>query len=162
MATNDIDIMLGALKKEREQAHQKVMQLDRIIKNIKEGKYSDNSTEDLEGNNASNKQPVVLNQSFKTADIRVQVLQVFDTIKKASKLQVIQDEYNRLTETRYNIRDTVRSLQRSQKLKMVKEIGASRGFLWIRAEWMENGQILDQYKPEGFDMLYKPENLEYE
>ena len=158
---NDIDVMLIALKKEREQAHQKVMQLDRIIKGIKEGKYSSdiNTHERIE---TANKQPVVFNQSFKTADIKVQVLKVFDSIGKAVKLQTIQDEYNRLAETKYPIRDTVRSLQNSDKLKMIKEKGASRGFLWAKADWIDNNQLLDQYKPEGFDMLYKAENLEYE
>ena len=158
---NDTDIILSALRKERETAHQKVMQLDRIIKKIKEGKYEENVLE-IQAIENTNKQPIVLNQAFKTADTKVQLLKIFDSIGKVVKLQTIQDEYIRLTESNYNIRDIVRSLQRHQKIKMLKEKGASRGFLWLKSEWIENGLLLDQYKPEGFDLLYKAEDLIFE
>jgi len=45
---------------------------------------------------------------------------------------------------------------------MIKEKSANRGILWVKKEWVENGQLLDEYKPEGFDLLYKGENLRYE
>lgn len=158
---NDIDVMLIALKKEREIAHERVLQLDRIIKRIKEGKYS-NDKDEAANEITPARQPAIFNQSFKTADIKVQILRVFDVIGKASKLQAIQDEFNRLTESSYNIRDTVRSLQNSKKLKMIKEAGASRGFLWAKAEWIDNDRLLDEYKPEGFDLLYRADNLIFE
>ena len=161
MTVNDTDIILKALRKEREQAHQKVMQLDRIIKNIKDGKFSNDFAEITEVKE-TNKLPVVFNQSFQTADFKVQILKIFDSIGKAVKLQVIQDEYSRLTGNNNTVRDIVRSLQHYSKLRMIKEKGASRGFLWAKAEWIESGQLLEQYKPEGFDLLYKPDNLIYE
>ena len=158
MANNDTEVILTALKKEREIAHQRVMQLDRIIKHVKEGKYSGNNIESSD-RQAEIRQPVVFNQSFKTADIKIQILKVFDSIGKAVKLQVLQDEYNRLAESKYPIRDNIRSLQNSRKIVMIKEKGANRGFLWAKSEWIENGQLLDEYKPDGFDLLYKSEDL---
>ena len=38
MAANDTDMMLNALRKEREKVHQKLIQIDRIMKQVKEGK----------------------------------------------------------------------------------------------------------------------------
>jgi hypothetical protein len=26
--------------------------------------------------------------------------------------------------------------------------------LWVKREWVVNGQLLDERKPEGFDMLF--------
>ena len=151
MTANDTEVIIKALRKEREQAHQRVSQLDRIIKQVKDGIFP-NDNDSLELKEDSIKQPVVFSQSFKSADMKVQILRVLDGIGKAVKLQIIQDEYNRLSEPRYEIRDTVRSLQNSLKLKMIKEKGATRGFLWAKAEWIDNGQLLEQYKPEGFDI----------
>ena len=161
MAKNDTDVILSALHKERQLAHQKVMQLDRIIKRIKEGNYAGEVLE-IEPIESQSRQPVVFTQSFKTADTKVQILRVFDVVRIASKLQVIQDKFNELTQTNYNIRDIIRSLQRSGKVRMMKEKNASRGFLWVKSEWLDNGQLLEEFKPEGFDMLYKPEDLIFE
>jgi hypothetical protein len=159
MAMNDTDVMLSALKKEREQAHQRVMQLDRIIKQVKDGKYLTNST--TPDNNKDSKQPVRIEFPQK-ADLKVQILRVFDIIRKATRLNDVQAEYNRLNGNPYPLRDTIRSLQSSKLLVLIKEKTATRGFLWAKADWIENGQLLDEYKPEGFDMIYKPENLIYE
>jgi hypothetical protein len=161
MAKSDSDVIIAALYKERQLAHEKVMQLDRIIKRIKDGNYEGEVLE-VAAIEAPNRQPVVFNQSFKTADTKVQILKIMDSIGKAVKLQEIQDEYTRLTEMNYNIRDIVRSLQRANKVKMMREKSASRGFLWLKVEWLSDGQLLDQYKPEGFDLLYKPEDLIFE
>jgi len=162
MTANDTDIILRALRKEREQAHQKVMQLDRIIKQIKDGKFSNDFAEVTEIKQLENKQPVIFNQSFQSADIKVQILRIFDSIGKAVKLQVIQDEYNKLLEVHYPVRETIRSLQNSKKLVMIKAKGMTRGFLWAKTDWIENGLLLDKHKPDGFDLLYKPEDLIFE
>ena len=159
MAANDTDVLLNALRKEREQVHQKLMQIDRIIKQVKEGKHLAN-TAPLE-TSKEGKQPVRIEFPQK-ADLKVQILRVFDLIKRASKFNDIQAEYNRLNGNPYPLRDTVRSLQQSKLLVLIKEKNATRGFLWAKSEWIDNGQLLDEYKPEGFDLLYKPDNLIYE
>lgn len=159
MAANDSDVIISALRKEREQAHQRVLQLDRIIKQVKENKYSGNAIPNDVSKDS--KQPVRIEFPQK-ADLKVQILRVFDMIKKATKLNDVQSEYNRLNGNPYPLRDTIRSLQQSKLLVLIKEKTATRGFLWAKSDWVENGQLLDEYKPEGFDMLYKAENLIYE
>lgn len=157
MAANDTDIIIIALKKERDVLHQKIMQLDRIMKQVKEGKYLTPPTIEQ----SKDVKPVRVEFPQK-ADLKVQILMVFDILKKAVKLNDVQDEYDKLNGHHYPVRDTMRSLQNSKLIVMIKEKGASRGFLWAKSEWIENGHLADQYKPEGFDLLYKPDNLIYE
>ena len=167
--TKDDDIMLHALRKERDEAHQKVMQLDRLIKKILSGNYSPKSVEINNDNGVTigiptlePQLPFTLNSFPKNADIKVQVLKVFDSLKVASKLKELQTEYNRLSESHYNIREIVRSLHKSRLLRLMKEIDANRGIFWVKAEWLEDDRLKEEFKPVGFDMIYKQDNLEYE
>jgi hypothetical protein len=158
----DEDLMLAALGKERQQLHERIMQLDRIIKSVRNGEYS--PATNVISIDATTL-PAIPEQTMsfpKKADLKVQILSVFDFIGKAAKLQDIQNEYNRLNEGHYPLRDTIRSLQTSKLLVMIKLKNAARGFLWSKTDWIENGQLLPEHKPEGFDLLYKPENLIFE
>ena len=53
-------------------------------------------------------------------------------------------------------------MHRTKLVRLIREKGNSRGMLWVKADWVQNDELLEDYKPEGFDMLYKAENLEYE
>jgi hypothetical protein len=170
MAIRDEEILLTALRRERDEVHEKLMQLDRIIKRIKTGEYFPKKAIQDELGEISIPQISLINHtpnspdnSFpKNADVKVQVLKVFDVIGKAVKLKDLQTEYNKLSGTHFIIREIVRSLHKSRLLRLVKEKDALRGIFWVKAEWVENGQLLEDYKPEGFDMLYKAANLEFE
>lgn len=158
----DEELMLQALGKEREQLHNRIMHIDRIIKKIRSGEYAA-PTEVISIDatalpNSTESTPIFP----KNAELKVQILRVFDFIGKASKLQDIQAEYDKLNDGHYPLRDTIRSLQSSKLLVMIKLKNAARGFLWVKRDWIENGQLLPEYKPEGFDLLYKPENLIFE
>jgi hypothetical protein len=169
MAIKDDEILISALRREREEVHQRLMQLDRIIGRVKSGEYAQNREIQDELGIASTKSvepvkaPQISDSSFpKTVDIKVQVLRVFDIDRKALKLKEIQAEYSRLSGSRYNIREIVRSLHKGGLLRLMKEKDAMRGIYWVKTEWVENDQLLEEFKPEGFDILYRPENLEYE
>ena len=160
MAMKDDEVMLLALRKEREQLHQKIMQLDRIIKKVKTGEYlvkPSLSIADIK--QATTNEPVTFP---KNADIKIQVLKVFDLIREASKFKDIQTEYNKLNGNSYPLRDTLRGLHKLGLLMMIKERAANRAILWVKKEWVENGQLMDEYKPEGFDLLHRSENLLYQ
>jgi hypothetical protein len=67
-ATKDDEVMLHALRKERDEAHQRVLNLDRLIKKILSGQYSPKSVEinnnksEVIGNSANEPQlPFTLN-----------------------------------------------------------------------------------------------------
>ena len=164
--TKDTEVMLNALRKEREELHQRLLQLDRIIKRVRLGKLdNDEQAESLVTTvNAPQQQTVAnsLTDFPKNADIKIQILRVFDIHRKAAKLKELQNIFNKLNDSHYNIREPLRSLQRSRIVRMIREKDSTRGFFWVKSEWVENDLLLDEYKPEGFDMLYKAENLEYE
>jgi len=164
--SKDDELMLFALRKERDIVHERLMQIDRIIKRIKTGKYINEESLGSEGTAVieQSKQTAIipLNDFPKIADIKVQVIRVLDIHRKAAKLKELQNIYNKLNDSHYNIRETMRSLHRSRIVRMIREKDASRGIFWVKSEWVENDQLLDEFKPDGFDMLYKSENLEYE
>lgn len=160
---SDKEVILLALQKERDDLHQRILQVDRIMNRVRSIEYyMDSPDNTLE----SPKQPVIALDSgnkeiaFPTsADIKIQVLRVFDIIGTASELAKIQQEYTNITGSNYKIREAVRSLHTSGIVKMLKFKNASRGFMWAKRDWIEAGELLDKHKPLGFDLLYSKENL---
>jgi len=166
MAVKDEEVMVRALRKEREVLHEKLMQIDRIIKRVKAGDYvafAPPKDRETEGNNTI---PSVLdfpsNEFPKQADIKIQVIKIFDAIGQAARLGELQKKYLELSGSNYDIRETVRALHRARLLRMIRVKDATRGMFWVKVEWLENGQLLDEHKPVGFDLIYKPENITYE
>lgn len=161
---NDLEVIVMALRKEREELHQKLMQIDRIIKRVQgQGYETIEPVRELQGDNDQNKALEQPSTYFpKTADIKVQVLRVFDIVGHAARLRELQDEYNKVSGNKYNIREVVRSLQAAGLLKIMKQQNAIRGSLWVKSAWVENGQLIDKYKPEGFDLLYPNTNITFE
>lgn len=157
---NDIEVIIMALRKEREELHQKIMQLDRIIKRVQD---QGNGDEILLPVKPTPKAIAGDNSPFPvTADIKVQILRVLDIVGVAAQLKTIQGEYTRLTGNKYNIREILRSLQKAGLVKIIKTANQGKGFLWVKSDWIENKQLLDKYKPEGFDVLYGTTTLLFE
>jgi len=107
----DDEVMLIALRKEREQFHQKILQLDRIIKKVKTGEYFIKPQLTIQDVKVKTDEPVTFP---KNVDIKVQVLKIFDMIRKAAKLKDLQTEYNRLNGHIHPLRDTIRGLHKIQ------------------------------------------------
>ena len=85
------------------------MQIDRVIKKIKSGDYLSNANittvEYLPVEHLSNTGAFPI-----TANIKVQLLKVFDLIGCAAKLKDITNEYTKQTGKVFNLRENVRSL----------------------------------------------------
>ena len=140
------------------------MQLDRIIKKVKGLDYSTNE-QDNDSVKQLAVQPARLSPIDKfnvKADIKVQVLTVFEILGKASKLKEVQAEYHKLSGNAFNIREVLRGLNRQRILIMIREKDANRGFLWVKRDWLQDGVLMDKYKPEGFDWMYQANNLIYQ
>jgi hypothetical protein len=164
MAT-DKEVILNTLQRERDELHEKIMQVDRIIKKIKALNYdaTDSMDEPLRIDvKPADKRIIPLNTFNKTTDIKIQVLSILDSIGKAAKLKDLQIEYHRISGKAFNIREAVRSLNRQRIILMMRQSDAIRGVLWVRKEWLLNGVLMDEFKPEGFDLFYQPSNLIYE
>lgn len=107
---SDTDIMLYALQKERDELHSRIMQIDRIMSRLKAIEYSPAIVDNTQTSNEVASIEMNSRDNFpKTADIKLQVLRVFEILGKAS-----------------------------QRV------------------------LLDEYKPEGFDLFYQPSNVIYE
>lgn len=160
---NDLQVILNALSKEREQLHQQLMQIDRIIKRFKDGQIID-SDQPQQIDIEPRKLPVkpVVSLPPKGDNVKVLVLRVMDIIGKACKLKDIQTEYNNISGNKYNIREPLRSLQRQGLIKLVKEKTSDRGIFWIKSSWVNENRLMEDYKPEGFDVLYDDNNLLFE
>lgn len=162
----DKEIILNALQRERDELHDKIMQVDRIIKRVKGIDYSNdivnNNVMQLDVMPVTNQLADPINKFNKTSDIKVQVLTVFEIVGKASKLKDLQFEYHKLSGNVFNIREIVRGLNRQRIILMIRERNTHRGVLWVKTEWVRNGVLLDEYKPEGFDLFYQAANLIYE
>jgi hypothetical protein len=156
---NDDEVMLIALSKEREQLHEQLMQVDRIIKKIKSGEYMGYSNATVL--QIAAKEPVISQRiAFpKHTDTKVIVLKAMDNLAQVASLRQIQDEYTNLSGNQQNIRETMRSLNKAKLVLMMKCKDADRGMFWVKREWLNNGVVMNEYKPEGFDLLYQPDNL---
>ncbi len=165
MATNnDDDVIVRALRKERELLHERLMQIDRIIKRVKGGDYVGFTKDrETEGNVIT---PNILDFPTdvfpKQADIKIQVIKTLDALAVASRLGEIQKKYSELSDSNFDIRETVRSLHRAKLVRMIRVKDATRGMFWVKVEWLEDNRLLSEHKPVGFDLIYKPEHLVYE
>lgn len=167
MATNnDDDVIVRALRKEREILHERLMQIDRIIKRVKGGDYVGFTAQKDRGTEGSEVVPHILDFPTdvfpKQADIKIQVIKTFDAIGVASRLGELQKKYSELSDSNFDIRETVRALHRAKLVRMIRVKDATRGMFWVKVEWLEDNRLLSEHKPVGFDLIYKPEHLVYE
>ncbi len=155
----DFEVMLKALSMERDNLHEQIMQVDRVIAKVKAGQYlTSNQITTLEIIPSNIKEPVSFNNS---SNIKVQVIKIFDLIGCAAKLREINTEYTRQTGKVFNLREPVRSLHNTRMVLMIKEKSLERAKYWVKTDWVENGVLLDKYKFDGFDLIYKAGDIEF-
>ena len=163
---SDREVILKSLTREREELHEQLMQMDRIIKRVKGSNYSNGEAAPIltapVKQLAADNTPITLSATPQPVDIRIAILRVFDLLGKASKLKEIQEEYNKVSGHPYNIRENVRSLYKALLLKEMKDRTVPRSVYWVKADWIEHGQLGDNYKPTGFDLFHKSENIYFE
>ena len=81
----------------------------------------------------------------------------------ACKLYRIQEQHKQLTGFRHNLRETVRNLHKHGILRLLKPKGTERGLYWVKTEWLENNntKLKNEYKFEGYDLIYRDDDLEF-
>lgn len=159
---SDKEVILLALQKERDDLHERILQVDRIMSRVRGIEYNMEAQTDAPKPLDTPKQTTDRDKEItfpKSADIKIQVLRVFDIVGQAAELSKLQQEYTSISGSNYKIREAVRSLHSSGIVKMLKYKNASRGFMWVKSEWIKDNALLDKHKPLGFDLLYTKENL---
>jgi hypothetical protein len=163
--SQDVELILNSLNKDKKELLDKVGEIDKLIKKIKYGNLNiglnkvariDNSITDVE----VIEQP----QAFPLkADLKVQVIKIFDLLGEASKLKDVQDKYHQLTGIRHNLRETLRNLNKHDILKLLQPKGTQRGLYWVKTEWLEdnNTKLKEKHKFEGFDLLFSDDMIEF-
>ncbi len=163
--TQDVELILTSLAKEKKELLDKVSEIDKVIKKIKYGNLNLRLSQGtkIENDlieNDTKQQP----QSFPMkADLKVQIIKIFDIIGVACKLRDVQEKYKELTGINHNLRESLRNLNKHEILKLIQPKGTIRGLYWAKAEWLEdNGtRLKEQHKFEGFDLLFTDDMVEY-
>jgi len=162
--TNDIEIVLNSLNKERKEHLDKVNDIDKLIKKIKYGNLNlglskGNKDEQPLEHDDTKQQP----QAFPLkADLKVQAIKIMDLLGVASKLKDIRDKYHEVTGLNVNFRETLRNLNKHEILKILQPKGNIRGLYWVKAEWLdENNNLKEQHKFDGFELLFSDDMIEY-
>lgn len=165
MAHNaDIELVLESLNKDKRELLDKVNAIDKLIKRIKygnenlgltKGKLIDNSITDIEVIEQPKAFPL-------KAELKIQVIKVFDILGVASKLSDVMNKYHEITGLNVNFRETLRNLNRHDILKILQPKGNIRGLYWVKAEWIdEDGRLKEQHRFEGFDLIFSDDMIEF-
>src|SRR5579862_1042056 len=149
--TQDVELILGSLNKDKRELLDKVAEIDKLIKRIKYGNINlrlNKGNNDVD-ENVIEPQP----QTFPMkADLKVQVIKIMDIIGVACKLKDVAEKYKELTGVHHNLREVLRTLNKHEILKLIQPKGTIRGLYWIKTEWLEdnNTRLKEQHKFEGF------------
>ena len=163
--TQEVELILDSLNRDKRELLDKIAGIDKVIKRIKYGNLNlglsqDNKTyyENIEDEN-----PAPVKAFPLKADLKVQVIKIFDVIGVACKLSDVRDKYKELTGLNSNLRETLRNLNKHEILKLIQPKGGQRGLYWVKTEWLEdNGaRLKEQHKFEGFDLLFTDEMIEF-
>lgn len=156
----DIELIINSLNKERNELLLKVAEIDKVIKRIKYGGLDLGLKDDDADKTADETQA---NQSFPVkAELKVQAIKIMDMLGVASKLSDVRDKYHEITGLNVNFRETLRTLNKHDILKLLQPKGNVRGLYWIKTEWLdEQGNLKQQHKFNGFELLFTDDMIEF-
>ncbi|MBS1511220.1 MAG: hypothetical protein JST86_10285 [Bacteroidetes bacterium] len=160
----ETQVILDSLYKQKKELADKLNEIDKVIKRIKYGNINLGLSKgkpqqaDTTNHAESHEQ-----QAFPIkADLKIQVIKVFDILGVACKLSDVREKYHEITGTYVNFRETLRNLNRHDILKLIQPKNNIRGLYWVKAEWLdENNNLKEQHKFDGFDLIYTDEMIEF-
>jgi hypothetical protein len=161
---NEIELVITSLNKQRNELLNEVAEIDKVIKKIKYGGLNLGLSKGIKDNipqpdKATTQQP----EAFPIkAELRVQALKVLDLLGVASKLSEIRDKYHEITGLNVNFRETLRTLNKHDLLKLLQPKGNIRGLYWVKTEWIDDeGNLKEQHKFHGFELLFTDDMIEF-
>lgn len=163
--TQETQLILSSLNKDRKELADKLSAIDKLIKKIKYGSVNLGASKTIKVINQEDNTEVIEHVSpFPLkADLKVQVIKIFDILGEASKLNAVAAKHKEITGFHVNLREVIRNLNRHEILKLIQPKNNSRGLYWVKAEWLEeNGtRLKDKHKFEGFDLIYTDDMIEF-
>lgn len=85
-----------------------------------------------------------------------------DILGVACKLGEIRDKYHELTGLNVNFRETLRSLNKHDLVKLLHPKGNMRGVYWVKNEWLQdNGTLKEKHRFHGFELLFSDDMIEF-
>jgi hypothetical protein len=162
--SSEVQVILDSLNKQKRELTDKVNEIDKVIKRIKYGNLNVGGTQGSIQNTSINNTHEIQNpQAFPIkADLKIQAIKIMDLLGVASKLSDIRDKYHEITGLNVNLRETLRNLNKHDILKLLQPKGNIRGLYWVKAEWIdENGNLKEQHKFQGFDLLFNDDMIEF-
>jgi hypothetical protein len=162
--TQEKELILKGLCRDRDELTARLSEVERLIKKIKSNAFSLVQTPVIEDtNNVVDITPVNEPIFPVKAELKFQVLAIIDMIGFACKLKDIQERFKDLTGSTYNLRETLRTLNKHNVIKLLRPKNSDRGLYWVKTDWLEdnNTKLQDKYKFFGFDMIYKQGGIEF-
>ncbi len=161
--SNELELVLSSLNKQRNELLSEVAEIDKVIKKIKYGGLSLGLTKVVKPEQTTEPAANHTEQGFPLkADLKIQALKVFDLLGVASKLADVRNKYHEISGLNVNFRETLRTLNKHDLLKILQPKGNIRGLYWVKTEWLdEQGNLKEQHKFNGFELLFSDEMVEY-
>ncbi len=163
--TNETELILSSLNKDRKQLAEKLSDIDKLIKKIKYGNVNLGANKGMRVQSAGNDVEILEPEKPfpMKADLKIQVIKIMDILGEASKLNAIQAKYKEVTGFTANLRETVRNLNKHDILKLLQPKNSLRGLYWVKTDWLEdnNTKLKDSHKFEGFDLLFTDDLIEF-
>jgi hypothetical protein len=161
--TQEKELILKGLYRDRDELSTKLTEVEKLIKKIKSNTFSLLQSPAIEDTNNTELLTPQKAEIFPfKAEMKFQLLAIIDMLGVACKLKDIQDKYTELTGSKYSVRETLRTLNKHNVIKLLRPIEGGRGLYWVKAEWLDDdNKLIDKYKFYGFDMLYKIECIEF-
>lgn len=161
--THEKELILKGLYRDRDELSSKLTEVEKLIKKIKSNSFSLIHSPVIEDTPISEVIHTPQENLFPyKAEMKFQILAIIDMIGFACKLKDIQDKYKELTGSLYSVRETLRTLNKHNVIKLLRPLKSDRGLYWVKTEWLDaDGNLMDKHKFYGFDQLYKPETIEF-
>lgn len=162
MPTNDelISITLKSLYLTRDTLKKQLVETEKAI-NYQQSQLSSNTTPTKIKSELTTPTLFTSRAIPPIGNLKIVIKGLFDDYGQPIKMNDLQDLYKTATGKDYNIRETVRGLNKKGELKIMKINNSNRNACWVKSEWVKDGKLLDQFKWEDFDNMYIPEDIKF-
>ena len=164
MENSQITLMIEALMEKRKKPAKEISDIDVIIDKLRSQLKSNEFPKATEPVTNDVSIPLQSTPLFPvTASLQAQILAAFDMAKKPLKMGEVAETIQNQTGQLFDVRETVRGMNKNFKLILMKINNSNKLSYWIKPEWYdkESKGIKNEYKLENMDILYDADKIEY-